>query len=85
MIDLIDINKQIHMQKQEEELDAHRFRVMHSTSNLSLGGGSAARIWVGHTIFHGGSIGIDASSRFPAKNPGARAFREKISLHKPLA
>jgi hypothetical protein len=85
MIDLIDINKQIHMQKQEEELDAHRFRVMHSTSNLSLGEASAAGLWVGHTIFYGGSIGIDASSRFPAKNPGARAFREKISLHKLFA
>jgi hypothetical protein len=54
-------------------------------TRLSLGEASAAGIWVGHTIFHGGSIGIDASSRFPAKNPGARAFPAKISLHKLLA
>jgi hypothetical protein len=46
---------------------------------------AAAGIWVGHTIFYGGSIGVDVSSRFPAKNLGARAFTAKISLHKLLA
>jgi len=77
-------NRHLHADSYAEAAMHHSKLVSIDQAPPSLGGASEAGIWVGHTTFYGRSIDVHASSRFPAKNPGARAFPGKISLHKLL-